>query len=69
MATLLDKNSDNLLLLELVNDELKKDLKEILKQIALSKQTVPNLETYETKKKHVENLLETDNTKTLVVRF
>jgi hypothetical protein len=69
MSKLLDKNSDNLLLLELVNEELKKDLKEILMQIASSKQTASNLEKYETKKKHVENLLKTDKAVTLVVRF
>ncbi len=66
MATLLDTNSDNLLLLELVNEELKKDLNEILKQIAASKQAAPNLEKYEAKK---ENLLKTDITETLVVSY
>ena len=67
MATLLDTNSDNLLLLELVNEELKKDLKEILKQIAASKQAAPNLEKYEAKKEHVENLLKTDKIESFVV--
>ena len=69
MATLLDTNSDNLLLLELINEDLKKDLKEILEQIAASKQVAPNLEKYEAKKEHVENLLKIDITETLVVSY
>ena len=69
MATLLDTNSDNLLLLELVNEELKKDLNEILEQIAASKQAAPNLDKYEAKKEHVENFLKTDITETLVVSY
>jgi hypothetical protein len=69
MATLLDTNSDNLLLLELVNEELKRDLKEILKQIAASKQAAPNLEKYEAKKEHVENLLKTDKIESFVVSY
>ena len=69
MSTLLDTNSDNLLLLELVNEELKKDLKEILKQIAASKQAAPNLEKYEAKKEHVENLLKTDKIESFVVSY
>lgn len=69
MATLLDTNGDNLLLLELVNEDLKNDLKEILRQIAASKQAAPNLEKYEAKKEHVENLLKTNITETFMVSY
>jgi hypothetical protein len=48
---------------------LKKDLNEILEQIAASKQAAPNLEKYEAKKEQVENLLKTDITDTLVVSY
>jgi hypothetical protein len=52
MSQLTNKESENnLVLIDLLNRNLREDIQEVLKLIQLKKQNAPNLEKYEMKKK------------------
>ena len=62
MHQLINKDSENnLVLIDLLNRNLREDIQEVLKSIQSEKQKMPNLENYETKKKFLLQKLKDNN--------